>query len=311
MRRFRENQFSLGCIEMNEIELQEYIKNLLETEEDVHERSNYNDISNSNNSVIHDVNGNMKVGILGCGAITNIITDFALKEELDVDLRCFYDQDMKKAKNMASKAGGNATSNVDEMLDQVDLVVEAASPQAVMELAPQILEKGKDIVVMSVGALLNSKLKNQLETIALKHNTTIYAPSGAITGLDGLKAASMGEITEVSLITRKPPKALGISADKKTILYEGKASAAVREFPKNMNVAASLSIACGKEAHVKIIADPTVKHNIHEVHVTGDFGEFKTTTKNNCTTNPKTSILSAYSAIKLLKSLNDTSNIGT
>ncbi len=75
---------------------------------------------------------------------------------------------------------------------------------------------------MSVGALLNSKLKNQLETIALKHNTTIYAPSGAITGLDGLKAASMGEITEVSLITRKPPKALGISADKKTILYGAK-----------------------------------------------------------------------------------------
>ncbi|MBP1945208.1 aspartate dehydrogenase [Methanobacterium petrolearium] len=297
---------------MNEIELQEYIKNLLETEEDVHGRSNHNDISNSNNSVIHDVNGNMKVGILGCGAITNIITDFALKEDLDVDLRCFYDQDLKKAESMASKVGGTATSSVEDMLDQVDLVVEAASPQAVVELAPKILEEGKDIVVMSVGTLLDSELKNRLEEIALITNSRIYTPSGAIVGLDGLKAASMGEISKVSLVTRKSPESLGISVNKETILYEGKASAAVRKFPMNMNVAGVLSIACGKEAHVKIIADPTVEHNIHEVRVTGDFGEFKTTTKNrNCTTNPKTSILAAYSVIKLLKSLNDAAKIGT
>jgi aspartate dehydrogenase len=297
---------------MNEIELQEYIENLLETEENTSEGSNCNNRSNSNSTVISDVNDNLKIGILGCGAITTIITDVALKGKLDVDLRCFYDQDIKKAENMASKVGGIATSNIDEMLSQVDLVVEAASPQAVMELAPQILEKGKDIVIMSIGALLNSKLKNQIKKTALITNSKIYVPSGAIIGLDGLKAASMGEITEVSLITRKPPEALEVSVAKETILYEGKASDAVCEFPMNMNVAALLSIACGKEAHVKIIADPTVKHNIHEVHVIGDFGEFKTTTQNkNCTNNPKTSVLAAYSVIKLLKSLSDTSNIGT
>lgn len=295
---------------MNEIGSQEYTEKLLEIK-DVHFGSNY-DLSNSNNSVVHNTKDNLKIGILGCGTIATIITDFVLKGKLDVDLRYFYDQDRGKAKNMASKVEGIITENVDDMLNHVDLVVEAASPQAVVEFAPKILEKGKDIVIMSVGALLNSKLKNMLEKIALRKNSRIYAPSGAIAGLDGLKAASMGEITEVSLVTRKPPESLGVSADEETMIFEGMANDAVREFPLNMNVAASLSITCGKEAHVKIIADPKVKNNIHEVCVIGDFGEFKTTVQNrNCTDNPKTSVLAAYSIINLIKSLKENSKIGT
>lgn len=86
----------------------------------------------------------------------------------------------------------------------------------------------------------------------------------------------------------------------------------MRKFPANVNVAAALSIAYGGEADVKIIADPDVDQNCHEIHVVGDFGELKTITKNmKCATNPKTSVLAAYSAIKLLKSLNDNVKIGT
>lgn len=77
-----------------------------------------------------------------------------------------------------------------------------------------------------------------------------------------------------------------------------------------MNVAAALSIVCDKDVDVKIIADPNMDHNIHEVRVVGDFGEFKTTTQNRSrTTNSKTSVLAAYSVIKLLKSLNENSRI--
>jgi aspartate dehydrogenase len=151
-----------------------------------------------------------------------------------------------------------------------------------------------------------------LENIARQNNSRIYAPSGAIVGLDGIKAASIGKIREVSLVTRKPPKSLGISADKETILYEGEARDAVRKFPMNINVAAALSIACNKEVNVKIIADPNVDRNSHYVHVVGDFGEIKTITQNmRCAINPKTSVLAAYSAIKLLKSLNENLRIGT
>ncbi len=254
----------------------------------------------------------MTVGILGCGAITSIITDFAAQGKLGVNLKFFYDQNLERAKNLATRIDGMVVNDVNDMLNHVDLVIEAASPQAVVNIVPKILERGKDVIIMSVGTLLDLEFKNKLERIALKNKSRIYTPSGAIVGLDGIKAASVGEITEVNLVTRKPPESLGILIDEETVLYDGKASDAVRKFPQNMNVAAALSIACDKEADVKIIADPSIDHNIHEVHVVGDFGEFTTTTQNrSCTTNPKTSVLAAYSAIKLLKSLNENSNIGT
>ena len=254
----------------------------------------------------------MNVGILGCGAIANIITNFAVEGKLGVDLKFFYDRDMERAENLASQVDGRVVLDVKDMLDHVDLVIEAASPQAVVEIIPEILKKGKDVIVMSIGALMDSELRNQLEDIAKQNNSRIYAHSGAIVGLDGIKAASIGKIREVSLVTRKPPKSLGISADNETILYEGKARDAVRKFPMNINVAAALSIACNKEVNVKIIADPNVDRNSHYVHVVGDFGEFKTITQNmRCSINPKTSVLAAYSAIKLLKSLNENLRIGT
>lgn len=262
--------------------------------------------------LINTESDNIKAGIIGCGAIAQIIADFASEGKLGVDIKFFYDLNIKKAKKMASKIGGTATSHLKNMLNHVDIVIEAASPQAVVELVPSIISRGKDVIIMSIGALIDPEFKNHLKTLAMENNSKIYTPSGAIVGLDGIKAASVGKITEVKLITRKPPQSLGISVDEKTVLYEGKASDAVKKFPVNMNVAAALSIACDKEADVKIIADPAVKHNIHDVHVVGDFGEFKTTTQNrSCASNPKTSVLAAYSAIKLLKDLNENSRIGT
>lgn len=254
----------------------------------------------------------MKVGILGCGAIANIITNFAVEGKLGVELKFFYDRDMERAENLASQVDGRVVLDIKDMLDHVDLVIEAASPQAVIEIIPEILKKGKNVIVMSIGALMDTTFRKNLEKIAKTNNTKIYAPSGAIVGLDGIKAASIGKIRKVSLITRKPPKSLGVSADKETILYDGKARDAVRKFPMNINVAAALSIACDKEVDVKIIADPNVDRNSHYVHVVGDFGEFKTTTQNmRCAMNPKTSVLAAYSAIKLLNSLNENIRIGT
>lgn len=269
-------------------------------------------VSASENSLDHGEQSTKVVGILGCGAIAKTITDFALKENLGVDIKFFYDQDMERAENLASHTGGVVVRDVGDMLEHVDLVVEAASPRAVVEIVPKILEKKKDVIIMSLGALMDPDLKDHLESMARKNNSRIYMPSGAIAGLDGVRSASMGKIMEVSLVTRKPPESLGISTDEETVLYDGKAREAVRKFPANINVAAALSIACGVEADVKIVADPSVDSNCHEVHVVGDFGEIKTTTQNrSCATNPKTSLLAAYSVIKLLKTLNENLRVGT
>ncbi|MGF7119396.1 aspartate dehydrogenase [Methanobacterium oryzae] len=254
----------------------------------------------------------MKVGIIGCGAIANIMTNFAVEGKLGIDLNFFYDRDIERAENLALQVDGTVVLEVEDMLDKVDLVIEAASPQAVADVVPKVLEKGKDVLIMSIGALMDKELRERLEKIASSTDSKIFAPSGAIVGLDGIKAASIGKIKEASLITRKPPKSLGIKTEGETILYEGKASDAVKEFPTNINVAAALSLACGKDVDVKIIADPSVDRNMHEVHVIGDSGEFTTITRNvRCSMNPKTSVLAAYSAIKLLKSLNENIIVGT
>jgi aspartate dehydrogenase len=254
----------------------------------------------------------MKVGILGCGAIANIITNFAMEGKLGVEIKFFYDRDMERAENLASQVDGRVVLDLEDMLDQVDLVIEAASPQAVEDLVPIILQGGKDVIVMSVGGLMDPKIREKLEKLAKDHNSRIYVPSGAIVGLDGIKAASLGKIHRATLVTRKPPRSLGITTEKETTLYHGKASDAVKKFPLNINVAASLSLASGQEIEVKIIADPAVDRNIHEVEVVGDFGEFRTTTENiRCSMNPKTSVLAAYSAIKLLNSLNESLRVGT
>ena len=180
---------------MNETALYEF----LETE---HSEVSFSR-SKSGNLIKRDA---MKVGILGCGAIANVITDFALKGKLGVDLACFYDRDTKRAESIASKVDGTVALNLKDMLNLVDLVVEAASPQAVIETVPQILKNGKDVLIMSVGALINSEFRAYLEKLAEKYDSRIYAPSGAIVGLDGIKAASVGKIHSVSLITRKSPE---------------------------------------------------------------------------------------------------------
>jgi aspartate dehydrogenase len=261
------------------------------------------------------------IGIIGCGTIAKIITDFQKERNLDADLKYFQDSDTSKAQNLASQADGMFVQDVGDMLDEVDLVIEAVSTQIAVEIIPQILRKGKDIIVTSIDAFLDLEFKNQVKSIAFENNCRIYAPSGDIAGLDGVKAASIGEIAGINLLIRNSPESLGISSgdeslgiatDEEILLFEGKAQDAVGKFPINLDIAAVLSIITDREVDLKIIADPRVNHSYHEIRVTGDFGELETITQNtNWATDTKTSVLTAYSVIKLLENLNNNIKIGT
>lgn len=253
----------------------------------------------------------MIVGIIGCGAIANIITTSIVPEDNGIEIKYFFDKDVERAENLASLAGGIAVLDFDDMLDKVDLILECAAPVSVKEYAPKVLDHGIEMIVMSIGALMDEEFFAKLEGLAKKNNTKLHLPSGAIVGLDGIKAVSKFGLKEVSLITRKSPKSLGMNIDAEEILFEGKASDAVKEFPLNINVAATISLACKMDIDVKIIADPKVDRNVHEITAKGDFGEFKTRTENlPCEANPKTSMLAALSAIRLLKSFNETISVG-
>lgn len=253
----------------------------------------------------------MKVGIIGCGAIANIIASSIVSEDNGIDIKYFFDKDIERAENIASLTNGIAVLDFDEMLNDVDLILECASPDSVRDYAPKVLKKGIDMIIMSIGAFMDLDFHYQIEKIAKQNNAKIHLPSGAIVGLDGIKAVSKFGLEVVSLVTRKSPKSLGRDIDKVEVLFEGKASEAVKKFPLNINVAATISLACNRDIDVKIIVDPSVDRNVHEITVKGDFGEFKTTTMNYpCASNPKTSMLAALSAIRLLKSFNETISVG-
>ena len=253
----------------------------------------------------------MKVGIIGCGAIANIIASSIVPEDGDIQIKYFFDKDIERAENLASFAGGVAVLTLEDMLDDVDLVLECASPDSVKLLAPIVLEKGIDMIIMSIGAFMDKDFYTMVYNLAKENNARIHLPSGAIVGLDGIKAVADFGLKEITLVTRKSPRSLGKEIDTEEVLFEGKASEAVKEFPLNINVAATISMACNRDIDVKIIVDPKVDRNVHEITAKGDFGEFKTITMNHpCAANPKTSMLAAISAIKLLKSFNETISVG-
>jgi len=204
-----------------------------------------------------------------------------------------------------------------------DLVIEAASGAVARDVARKTVYFGKDVMLMSTGGLL---LSPDLFRNAEKRGCKIYIPSGAICGLDGVKAAGVGKITQATLTTRKPPRGLegapyivkkGIdlkSIKKDKLIFSGTAHQAVKAFPKNINVSAVLSLAGigATRTHVKIIVTPRSKKNIHEIELKGTFGRITTRCENvPSKENPKTSMLAAHSAIATLKGIVGSVRIGT
>ena len=114
----------------------------------------------------------MKVGIIGCGAIANIITTSIVPEDNGIELAYFFDKDIERAENLASFAGGVASLDFDDMVDNVDLVLECASPDSVRNFAPRVLKKGRDMIIMSIGAFMDMDFYQEIEQIA-KENKAV------------------------------------------------------------------------------------------------------------------------------------------
>lgn len=271
----------------------------------------------------------MKIGLIGCGNIGQIIADHVQKGVIgNARIMAVFDTDDEKLRAFASKFSGEVCicHSIKEFLEvgEYDIIVEAASQEAVKNYLVSIIDRGFDVMVLSVGALLDIRLYNQVLDALRKRKAHIYFPSGAICGLDGIKAASLGKIRKVAITTTKPTSTLmdipyikksGIELDrpKKLItVFKGTSSEAVRLFPKSINVCAVLSLALGREVDVEIIADPKTKVNTHEIVVEGDFGEITTRTSNlPSPDNPKTSYLAALSAVRTLKNIGENMRIGT
>ena len=274
----------------------------------------------------------MNVGLIGCGAIGETLARAIIDGKAgDIKLVAICDIDEGKMERLNKQLGLPdlfMTTEPNEIVgdEEIELVIEAASQEAVKAIAEKVLNASKDMLIISVGALRNKGLLTRLENLARERKVKVYLPSGAICGLDGVKAASVEGITSAEITTTKNPRGLegapylveknidlsGLAEPE--IVFQGVAKEAAKGFPKNINVAVALSLAgIGVDSTmVKIIADPDASRTQHEVKVVGKFGELTTVVKNLVhPENPKTSFLAALSAIRTLRKLTEPIQIGT
>ena len=225
------------------------------------------------------------------------------------------------------EGGKVASVGLAELLSTADLVIECATPAVVRTVLEGTLERGADVMILSSGGLVDPDLRSWAAETASRSGSTISVPSGAIGGIDVLKAASIGKIDRFELNTVKHPGSVrpseafadevGIdpmSIRERTLIFEGPPDEAIRYFPRNVNVSSTLAIAAsaGADLTVRVFLDPSVERNRHELVVEGDFGRMTLTLDNvPSSETPGTSELAVLSATATLRALVRRTKIGT
>ncbi|MGH8546225.1 MAG: aspartate dehydrogenase [Gammaproteobacteria bacterium] len=262
------------------------------------------------------------IGIVGCGAIGQALLKAIDAGKLSVRVAGVTSRTEKGAREfLATLKDSPAYLPLAQLIAASDLVVEAAGGAVVPSLATEVFAAGKDLMVISVGALLDHP-----EIIERSRQTgcRLYAPSGAIAGLDGIKSACVGRITHVTMTSRKPPNGLegaphlvqngislaGLSEEKE--VFSGTAREACKGFPANVNVSAAVSLAgIGPDrTRIRIIAVPGLKRNCHDIEIEGEFGRLHVHIENVPSENPKTGKLTALSIIRAVQDVIDPVRIG-
>ena len=252
----------------------------------------------------------LRVGLVGYGAIGSFVGDALRCGKIDgAELTGVY--------GSRNAPGELAVADLDALLDNCDLVVEAAGPAKLVEVVPQALERGITVVAVSTGAFLDDQLRHWLEP--KPGLGQLILSTGAIGGLDLVRAARAGsDRLEITLRSTKRPKALVQSwmsdaeaerlntmtaLDGPFEVFSGDAQSAARLFPANLNVAATLAIAAGDSAtvHIELVADETAEQTRHEVSVSSDIGDYHLRFENKPTEdNPATSGLVRYAVLRCL-----------
>jgi aspartate dehydrogenase len=274
-----------------------------------------------------------KVAVIGYGSIGREIIASAKRQEIpNAKIIAVFDKQSQVVNSVDNENGDvHLFSDFDEFYNSetyssLDIIIECASKDAVREFGKKIIESKKDLIVLSVGAFSDKEYLAELQNLSSSNSTRILIPTGAIAGLDSIRSVRK-YLNSVTITTTKHPKSLAgapffessrIRLDdinSETVLFEGNASTAIELFPANVNVAVAVALAgVGLEkTRVKIMTDPLISVNKHEIVAKGSFGEIHIVVQNiPSPTNPKTSFLASLSAIECLRSLcNENFRIGT
>jgi aspartate dehydrogenase len=233
-------------------------------------------------------------------------------------------RDVAKAEaKMADFAQPVPVVPLEALADLAEIVVECAPAAVFRRVAEPAIRAGRILLVVSVGQLLEG---GDLIELARATGARIVVATGALLGLDAVRAAAEGEVQSVQMITRKPPRGLagapylaehgitleGLKAPLK--VFEGSARDGARGFPANVNVAAALSLAgVGPDrTRLEIWADPGLERNVHRIVVEAEAARFEMQVENvPSEDNPRTGRLTPWSVIAALKSLTATLRVGS
>lgn len=268
--------------------------------------------------------GGLTVAIVGLGAIGAHLARALDAGVEGLSLVAVAARDRTKAEHtVAGFRAPPAVVTLPELAERAEVVVEAA-PAAVFEaIAEAAIARGRVFVPASVGALLP---RMHLVARARETGARIVVPTGALLGLDAVRAAAEGEVASVSIETRKPPRGLagapyleehGIDVSgiaEATRVFAGNAFDAARGFPANVNVAAALALAgVGPErTRVEIWADPGVTRNTHTIRVEAAAARLTMTIENvPSEANPRTGLITPLSILACLRGLTSTLKVGT
>ena len=266
----------------------------------------------------------MKVGIAGFGTIGGIVgrrLDAGI-EGLELVAVAAGDHDKARGR-MSGFAKPVPVVSAGELAAMSDVVVECVPKAVFMEIAVPALEAGRLLVTVSGAGLLANP---EIVDLARRHGAQIILATGALLGLDAVRAAAEGTIHEVRMVTRKPPESLAgaphlvendISIEdlnRPKQVFKGTARDGARGFPANVNVAAALGMAGigPDETTLEIWADPALERNTHTIEVEADSARLHMTIENvPSDENPGTGRITAFSVIATLRGLVAPLRVGT
>ena len=252
----------------------------------------------------------LKIALIGYGAISQMLFDVFKEKKPPIDIVGVL---VRRGRGKATqKAVGKKVAVVEDLKSLLklkpDVVVEAASQQAVRDWGETILEKGVDLMVIATGAYGDPKLWKRHRDAAARSGARLRLPSGAIAGLDGLLAMRLGKLERVKYTSIKPPHAwTGTPAEtdfdlpsikEPTVIFQGTPADAGRLYPKNANLAVTVAL-CGaglERTDIELVADPTLPPgtNASRLEVISDSGELRLERLGkSMPDNPKTGVLTA------------------
>ena len=265
----------------------------------------------------------LRIGIAGLGAIGRSVASRLDRGIPGCRLAAIAGRDPGRTADFIASLSQPALSvTIADLAEHCDIVVECAPSALLMSIIEPVLEAGKKVIVLSVGALLEHM--DRLDELSSRGGQ-ILVPTGALLGLDAVTAAAEGQIRSIRMISRKPPigfvgaplvveKNIDLMSLREPLkLYEGTARDAAKSFPANLNVAIALSLAgIGPDrTYLEVWADPGVQKNTHRIEVDSDAASFSMTIENIPSENPKTGLITAQSVAALLRKMSAPVRVGT